>query len=217
MNIIQNLHSIAAIIILVVVDLAAIAKGVSVIVKRAQSIKDATAEEKQAAKAAIIDNLRQVIFGWVTDAERELGEKTGKLKSAKVAGWIYENIPDDLKPLFTSQEIQDMIDDVLRDAQEYWDKNSKAREYIESGAAALLTAEIGSVNVADGFPVEEVAHAVGAGISAAIKNAVEMTQDVRSTPAVSTASAAMAQSAALQVAPVSTPDGPQGGGVSPAV
>lgn len=181
MNIIQNLHSIAAIIILVVVDLAAIAKGVSVIVKRAQSVKDATAEEKQAAKAAIIENLRQVIFGWVTDAERELGEKTGKLKSAKVAGWIYENIPDDLKPLFTSQEIQDMIDDVLRDAQAYWDKNSKAREYIESGASTLLTAtaEIGAVNVADGFPVEDVAHAVGAGISAAIKDALEMAQGAR--------------------------------------
>ncbi len=181
MNIIQNLHSIAAIIILVIVDLAAIVKGVSVIVKRAQNIKDATAEEKQAAKAAIIDNLRQVIFGWVTDAERELGEKTGKLKSAKVAGWIYENIPDDLKPLFTSQEIQDMIDDVLRDAQAYWDKNSKAREYIESGATALLTAttEISTVNVADGFPVEEVAHAVGAGISAAIKDALGAAQGTR--------------------------------------
>lgn len=181
MNIIQNIHSIIAVVILVVVDLAAIAKGVSVIVKRAQSVKDATAEEKRAAKAAIIDNLRQVIFGWVTDAERELGEKTGKLKSAKVAGWIYENIPDDLKPLFTSQEIQDMIDDVLRDAQAYWDKNSKAREYIESGTATLLTAtaEIGSVNVADGFPAEEVAHAVGAGISAAIKDALEMAQGAR--------------------------------------
>ncbi len=180
MNIIQNIQSIAAVVILVILDLAAIVKAVSVIVKRAQSVKDATAEEKQAAKAAIIDNLRQVIFGWVTDAERELGDKTGKLKSAKVAGWIYENIPDKLKPLFTSQEIQDMIDDVLRDAQEYWDKNSKAREYIESGAAALLTAEIGTtVNVADGFPVEEIAQALGDQVSAVIKNAAETAQGAR--------------------------------------
>lgn len=179
MNIIQNLQSIAAIIVLVIVDLAAIIKGVSVIVKRAQSIKDATAEEKEAAKAAVIDNLRQVIFGWVTDAERELGEKTGKLKSAKVAGWIYENIPDDLKPLFTSQEIQDMIDDVLRDAQAYWDKNSKAREYIESGATAMLTAtaEISTVNMAEGVPVEEIAQAVGEQVSAAIKDALETAQE----------------------------------------
>lgn len=181
MNIIQNIHSIIAVVILVIVDLAAVIKGVSVIVKRAQSIKDATAEEKEAAKAAIIDNLRQVIFGWVTDAERELGEKTGKLKSAKVAGWIYENIPDDLKPLFTSQEIQDMIDDVLRDAQAYWDKNSKAREYIESGAASILTAtaEISTVNVADGVPLEEIAQAVGEQVSAAIKDALETAQGAR--------------------------------------
>lgn len=156
-------------------DLAAVAKGVSVIVNRAKSIKDATAEEKEAAKATIVENLRQLIFGWVTDAERDLGAGTGKLKSAKVAGWIYENIPDDLKPLFTSQEIQDMIDDVLRSAQEYWDKNSKAREYIESGAAAVLTAEIGAVNVADGVLVEELAGAVGE----AVKNAVEMAYNAR--------------------------------------
>lgn len=174
MDIIQNIHSIVAVVILVILDLAAVAKGVSVIVNRAKSIKDATAEEKEAAKATVAENLRQLIFGWVTDAERDLGAGTGKLKSAKVAGWIYESIPDDLKPLFTSQEIQDMIDAVLRDAQEYWDKNSKAREYIESGSAAVLTAEIGAVNVADGLPVEEIAHAVGAGVSAAIKNAVEM-------------------------------------------
>ena len=43
-----------------------------------------------------------------------------------------------------------MIDTVLEDAKKYWEKNEKAREYIESGAQVALTAEIGSVNVADG-------------------------------------------------------------------
>ena len=41
----------------------------------------------------------------------------------------------------------------------------------------MLTAEIGSVNLADGFPAEEIAKAVGAGVSAAIKTAVETAQD----------------------------------------
>lgn len=98
------------------------------------------------------------------------------MKSSKVAAMIYKYIPDDLKPLFTPQEIQDMIDTVLEDAKKYWEDNGKAREYIESGAQAVLTAEIGAVNVADGFPVEEIAHAVGAGVSAAIKTAVETAQ-----------------------------------------
>ena len=176
MNIIQNIQSIIAVAALIIVNLAAIFKGVTVIVKHIQSIRDAEAEEKQAAKDAIIKNLQQLILGWVTDAEKDLGGGTGKLKASKVAAMIYEYIPDDLKPLFTPQEIQDMIDIVLTDAKKYWEKNGKAREYIESGAQATLTAEIGAVTVADGIPVEQIAHAVGAGVSAAIKTAVEAAQ-----------------------------------------
>lgn len=177
MNIIQNIQSIIAVAALILLNIAAIAKGVKTIVKRIQDVKDATAEEKKAAKVAIIENLQQLILGWVTDAEHDLGGGTGKLKASKVAALIYQYIPDDLKPLFTPQEIQDMIDTVLEDAKKYWEKNEKAREYIESGAQVALTAEIGSVNVADGFPAEEIAKAVGAGVSAAIKTAVEAAQD----------------------------------------
>ena len=176
MNIIQNIQSIIAVAGLILLILAAIARGVKVIVRSIQDIKGTTAEEKQVAKVAIIKNLQQLILGWVTDAEHDLGGGTGKLKASKVAALIYQYIPDDLKPLFTPQEIQDMIDTVLDDAKKYWEKNSKAREYIESGAQSMLTAEIGAVTVADGIPVEQIAHAVGAGVSAAIKTAVEAAQ-----------------------------------------
>lgn len=176
MNIIQNIQSIIALAALILLNIAAVAKGVKAIMKRIQDVKDATAEEKKAAKAAVAENLRQLILGWVTDAEHDLGGGTGKLKSSKVAAMIYANIPDDLKPLFSPNEIQDMIDTVLEDAKKYWEKNSKAREYIESGAQSVLTAEISTVNVADGFPAEEVAKAVGAGVRAAIKTAVEAAQ-----------------------------------------
>lgn len=177
MNIIQNIQNIIAVGALIIVNLAAIFKGVTVIVKHIQGIQDAEAEEKQAAKDAIIKNLQQVIFGWVTDAEKDLGGGTGKLKASKVAAMIYQYIPDDLKPMFTPQEIQDMIDTALAAAKEYWEKNGKAKEYIESGAQATLTAEIGAVTVADGIPVEQIAHAVGAGVSAAIKTAVEAAKE----------------------------------------
>ena len=159
MNIIQNIQSIIAVAALILLNIAAIARGVKAIVKRIQDVKDATAEEKKAAKAAVTENLRQLILGWVTDAEHDLGGGTGKLKASKVAAMIYKYIPDDLKPLFTQKEIQDMIDTVLTDAKKYWEKNGKAREYIESGAQSMLTAEISTVNVADGFPVEEIAKA----------------------------------------------------------
>lgn len=177
MNIIQNIYSIVAVGALIILNLVAIAKGVAAIVKSIQDAKSATEEEKQAAKDAIIKNLQQVIFGWVTDAEKDLGGGTGKLKASKVAAMIYQYIPDDLKPMFTPQEIQDMIDTALAAAKEYWEKNGKAKEYIESGATAMLTAEADTAKAADGIPVEEVVKAVGAGVSEAIKTAMEAAKE----------------------------------------
>lgn len=177
MNIIQNIYSIIAVGALIIFNMVAIAKGVAAIVKSIRDAKSATEEEKQAAKDAIIKNLQQVIFGWVTDAEKDLGGGTGKLKASKVAAMIYQYIPDDLKPMFTPQEIQDMIDTALAAAKEYWEKNGKAKEYIESGATAMLTAEVDTAKVADGIPVEEVVKAVGAGVSEAIKTAMEAAKE----------------------------------------
>ena len=177
MNIIQNIYSIVAVGALIILNLVAIAKGVAAIMKSIQDAKSATEEEKQAAKDAIIKNLQQVIFGWVTDAEKDLGGGTGKLKASKVAAMIYQYIPDDLKPMFTPEEIQDMIDTALAAAKEYWEKNGKAKEYIESGATAMLTAEADTAKAADGIPVEEVVKAVGAGVSEAIKTAMEAAKE----------------------------------------
>ena len=177
MNIIQNIYSIIAVGALIILNLVAIAKGVAAIMKSIQDAKSATEEEKQAAKDAIIKNLQQVIFGWVTDAEKDLGGGTGKLKASKVAAMIYQYIPDELKPMFTPQEIQDMIDTALAAAKEYWEKNGKAKEYIESGATAMLTAEADTAKAADGIPVEEVVKAVGAGVSEAIKTAMEAAKE----------------------------------------
>ena len=173
MNIIQNIYSIIAVGALIILNAVAIAKGVTTIVKSVRDAKSATEEEKQAAKDAIIKNLQQVIFGWVTDAEKDLGGGTGKLKASKVAAMIYQYIPDDLKPMFTPEEIQGMIDTALAAAKEYWEKNGKAKEYIESGATVMLTAEVDAAKAADGIPVEEVVKAVGAGVSEAIKTAME--------------------------------------------
>lgn len=181
MGIIENIHSIIAVACIVILDLAAIAKAVSVIVKRARSIQAATAEEKEAAKAAVVENLRHIIFGMVTDAEKELGGGTGKLKLSKVSGWVYDKIPDDLKPLFTPEEIQTMIEAALREAQEYWNKNGKAREYIDGGI--ILTSEAATVQA--GNIVEEIIQAVGDHIDAinkAEETASAEPQDAAETP-----------------------------------
>lgn len=170
MEFIQSIQGIIAVSILVILDLFAVVKVVKTIVTKSKALSK---EEQQDAKAAVIGNLRQIIFGLVTDAEKELGGGTGKLKSAKVAGWIYDKIPDELKPLFTAEEIQEMIDAVLQEAQEYWEKNGKAREYIESGAATLLTAEVEAINPPAGLSVDEIVRAVGDRIGDAIVKASE--------------------------------------------
>lgn len=182
MEIMQNIHIIVAVAVLVLADVAAVIKAVSVIVKHAKEIKDASAEEKAAAKEAVIGNLQQIIFGLVTDAEKELGAGTGKLKSSKVAGWIYDKIPNELKSIFTPEEIQDMIETGLQAAQEYWNANSKAREYIDSGTAPMLTAEIGTIST--GVSADEIVQAVGDRISDALAKvagtAAEAPQDGQS-------------------------------------
>lgn len=176
MEIINNIHIIIAAVVLILADLAAIYKAVDVIIKRVKATQQASAEEKAEAKEAIKENLLQIIFGLVADAEKELGGGTGKLKSAKVAAWVYDKIPDDLKPLFSAEEIQDMIDNGLEKAKEYWKKNSKAREYIDSGTLPLLAGEIEMTGPAAGVDVEEFVKAVGDRIGEAIAKAAESPQ-----------------------------------------
>ena len=140
MEFMQTVHTIVAVAVIVLLDVAAVVKAVSVIVQRVKATQQeaqehAAAEEQAIKKVGLTKILRQIVFGLVADAEKELGAGTGKLKSAKVAGWLYDKIPDELKTVFSAEDIQDMIDSVLREAQEYWNKNAKAREYIESGAA----------------------------------------------------------------------------------
>ena len=177
MEIMQHIHIIIAAVVLILADIAAIYKAVDVIVKRAKAIKEASAEEKAEAKEAVKANLLQIIVGLVTEAEKELGGGTGKLKSAKVAGWIYDKLPDEIKPLFTAEEIQDMIDKGLEKAKEYWNNNVKAREYIESGAPSLLVGEIEATAPAAGVDVDEIVKAVGDRIGEAIVKATETPQD----------------------------------------
>jgi hypothetical protein len=171
MSLLQNWDSIIAVAIVIILDAAAVAKVVLGIIAKIK----ATQEEDD--KADQTEILRSIIFGLVTDAERDLGSGTGKLKYSKVAAWVYEKIPDSMKSLFSAQDIEDMIESVLEDAQAYWEANAKAKEYIESGDAALLTAtaEVGTIQA--GATVEEVVAAVSSAIAEATKTATDAPAD----------------------------------------
>lgn len=172
MYILQNWDSIVAIVAIVILVALTIAKVVISLVTRIKAAKEA------GEKANQIEILQQIIFGLVTDAERDLGAGTGKLKFSKVAGWVYEKIPDELKLLFTAGDIEDMIESVLEEAQEYWDKNTSAREYIDGGAANLLTAEIEAATPPAGMGVDELVKAVSNRIEEVVAKTTETSQNV---------------------------------------
>lgn len=176
MEFIQSIQGIIVVSLFVIFDLFVVVKAVMVVIAKVKALQSATEEEQQTAKESVIENLQQIIFGLVTDAEKELGAGTGKLKSAKVAGWIYDKIPDTLKTLFTADEIQEMIDTVLEEAQEYWSKNSNAAAYISSGTGALPVAEL---EVASGVDMETLAGTLADAFAEAFKTAAEAPQDAQ--------------------------------------
>lgn len=69
--------------------------------------------------------LKEILFSLITKAEEEFGAGTGKLKYATVVDWLYERIPSVLKPLFTSKDLENLIETALTEAKDKWAKNPK--------------------------------------------------------------------------------------------
>ena len=85
--------------------------------------------------------LKNILFNLVTQAEKEYGEGTGKLKYAVVSDWLYQRIPTVLKFLFTSKDIEKMIEDALTTAKEKWNTNPNLVNYIKPTDAKDTAAE----------------------------------------------------------------------------
>ena len=82
--------------------------------------------------------LKQILFNLVTQAEKQLGSGTGSLKYAAVADWIYQRIPAVLKLLFTSSDIEKMIEAALEEAKKAWGANENLKGYIETPSVESL-------------------------------------------------------------------------------
>lgn len=82
--------------------------------------------------------LKQILFKLVTQAEKQFGSGTGSLKYAAVADWIYQRIPAVLKLLFTSNDIEKMIEDVLEEAKKAWGANENLKGYIDTPSVESL-------------------------------------------------------------------------------
>lgn len=82
--------------------------------------------------------LKQILFNLVTQAEKQFGSGTGSLKYAAVADWIYQRIPAVLKLLFTSSDIEKMIEAALEEAKKAWGANEDLKGYIETPSVESL-------------------------------------------------------------------------------
>lgn len=82
--------------------------------------------------------LKQILFNLVTQAEKQFGSGTGSLKYAAVADWIYQRIPPVLKLLFTSSDIEKMIEAALEEAKKAWGANENLKGYIDTPSVESL-------------------------------------------------------------------------------
>lgn len=82
--------------------------------------------------------LKQILFNLVTQAEKQFGSGTGSLKYAAVADWIYQRIPAVLKLLFTSCDIEKMIEAALEEAKKAWGANENLKGYIDTPSVESL-------------------------------------------------------------------------------
>jgi len=82
--------------------------------------------------------LKQILFNLVTQAEKQFGSGTGSLKYAAVADWIYQRIPAVLKLLFTSSDIEKMIEAALEEAKKAWGANENLKGYIDTPSMESL-------------------------------------------------------------------------------
>ena len=82
--------------------------------------------------------LKQILFNLVTQAEKQFGSGTGSLKYAAVADGIYQRLPAVLKLLFTSSDIEKMIEAALEEAKKAWGANENLKGYIETPSVESL-------------------------------------------------------------------------------
>lgn len=78
-------------------------------------------------KRGATKQVNEILFYLVTEAEREFGNGTGSLKYAAVTTWLYERLPSVIKILFTSKQIDLMIEKAVKEMKDYLDTNSNAK------------------------------------------------------------------------------------------
>jgi len=100
--------------------------------KQQEAAQDKKRAEDLTGWDKVLDSLKTALFGLVTIAEREFGDKTGKLRLSWVMGEAMRLIPEKYRTVLSEAELRDYIEDALAAAKLAWDENT-----------ALLDVELG--------------------------------------------------------------------------
>lgn len=76
---------------------------------------------------AVLDT---IIFSLVTEAEKKYGGGLGAAKLAAVIEWLYPKIPALIRLFITAAQLEKLIERVLIDAKERWEKNPTLAAYV---------------------------------------------------------------------------------------
>lgn len=74
--------------------------------------------------------LDKIILTLVTEAEKKYGGGTGAVKLAAVIEWLYPKIPAVIRLFLSSAQLEKLIERVLTEAKERWEKNPNLAAYI---------------------------------------------------------------------------------------
>ncbi|MDX9917311.1 MAG: hypothetical protein RBT15_04770 [Gudongella sp.] len=125
----RNWHDILAVILLVVSIIVVLEKWIQ---KNGPLFKKMSLAEKFAYITRLLQNLVPIALVLVTDAEIEFGGGTGPLKRSYVIAELYKLIPDEYKKYITEENLDQIINKALEEAERLWAENPKIKAMMEA-------------------------------------------------------------------------------------
>lgn len=89
-------------------------------------------------KRGEIKKVNEILFYLAIEAEGAFGGGTGALKYAAVTAWLYERLPAVVRLLFTTKQIDLLIENAVIRMKKYLDANDNAKVLILPPTDALV-------------------------------------------------------------------------------
>lgn len=74
--------------------------------------------------------LKSLLLSFVVEAEKIYGYGSGEVKFSLVSDWVYQSIPSFLKPLFSAEDLEYLIEEALLKGEYLWDRDYFLQEYL---------------------------------------------------------------------------------------